>query len=138
VLKNDVWSMRCRNAICCADVSAANDAAFGCCSRHGLKRGEAGAIVDGELREERRERAVDEVDDAGFARAGCVVGRDDLRRDRFDVGRFGRGQKRDLRRASRLRVRRMRIVHRQRDLGPAERRRGGGDGGGDGLEKRSA
>ena len=62
-----------------------------------LKGGELRAIVSGELREKRREGPVDEVDDAGLARTGRVVGRNDLRGDGFNVCRFGRAEKRDLR-----------------------------------------
>ena len=39
-----------------------------------LKRGELGAIVDGELREEGRQRPIDEVDGASFTRASLFGG----------------------------------------------------------------
>ena len=98
VLKNGVWSTSFRYSICCSDVSDANEPAGGMPFAKGrLERGELRAIVAGELRQKRRECAVDEVHDACLARAGRVVGRNDLRGDGFDVRGFGRAEKRNLR-----------------------------------------
>jgi hypothetical protein len=58
-----------------------------------LKPGELGAIVAGELRKKRRQRPVDEVDDAGLAGARRVVRRNDLCGDGFNVGGFSRAEK---------------------------------------------
>jgi hypothetical protein len=43
------------------------------------------------VREEGAERAIDEKGDAGFAGARGFIARDDLRAQRFDVGRLARG-----------------------------------------------
>ena len=69
----------------------------------GLTRGELGAVVAGQLREKRRQRAVDEVHDPGVACAGQVVGRDELGGDGVDVSGLRRGEKRERGGVSHLR-----------------------------------
>jgi hypothetical protein len=88
----------------------------------GLELRELREELRGEPRVEGRERAVDEMHDAGLARARRAVARDDLRGDRVDVGSIGdreeRGRARDLRR-------RVCIVCGGGDVHPAQA--GGGD-----------
>ena len=135
VAKNGVWSTPFRYSICCSDVSDANEPTAGCRSRNAAwKARELRPIVAGELGVERRERAVDEVDDARLARTGRVVCRNDLRGHGFDVCRFGGAEKGQLRAGSCL-PGVARRVHGVRDVRPAQGRGGRGDDAGDGLHQ---
>ena len=101
-----------------------------------LKGGKLRAIVAGELRQERRERPVDEVHDARFARAGRVVCRNDLRGDGFNVRRLSRAEKRQPGLSRRWRGG-VRLVRGLRDLFPAQWQCRGAKRCDDGVQERS-
>ena len=94
VSKNGVRSTVFRYSTCCVGRERRERCgAWMLLAKRRLKLGELRAIVAGELREKCRQRPIDEVHDAGLARTGRVVGRNDLRGDGFDVRRFGRAEK---------------------------------------------
>src|SRR5262249_27007320 len=60
---------------------------------------ESGAIFN----RESRQRSINKINDAGFTRAGRVIGRNDLRRDGFDLSRLFGSEEFKLDRRSGLR-----------------------------------